>query len=45
MPKFPIDAQKWRVVKTLELLGFRIVREKDVVEVLWSSPPCGEQKE
>ena len=27
MPKFPVDAPKARVVKTLEILGFRIVRE------------------
>jgi hypothetical protein len=27
MPKFPVDAPKRRVVKTLEILGFVIVRE------------------
>jgi len=27
MPKFPVDAPKRRVVKTLQLLGFKIVRE------------------
>ena len=27
MPKFPVDAPKRRVVKTLQLLGFEIVRE------------------
>jgi predicted RNA binding protein YcfA (HicA-like mRNA interferase family) len=27
MPKFPVDAPKGKVVKTLENLGFRLVRE------------------
>ncbi len=27
MPKFPVDAPKAQVVKSLESLGFRIVRE------------------
>jgi hypothetical protein len=29
MPKFPVDASKKRVVKTFELLGFEIVRERE----------------
>ena len=29
MTKFPVDAPKKRVVKTLELLGFQIVRERE----------------
>lgn len=29
--KFPVDAPKRRVVKTLESLGFRIVREREHV--------------
>ncbi len=29
MTKFPVDAPKRRVVKTLEHLGFRIVRERE----------------
>ena len=29
MPKFPVDAPKRRVVKTLQLLGFEIVREEN----------------
>ncbi len=29
MPKFPIDAPKRKVIKTLETLGFQIVRERE----------------
>lgn len=31
--KFPVDAQKRRVVKTLELLGFVLVREKEHISM------------
>lgn len=31
MPKFPVDAPKSRVVRALERLGFRIVREREHV--------------
>jgi predicted RNA binding protein YcfA (HicA-like mRNA interferase family) len=27
MPKFPVDAPKAKVVKALEILGFRLIRE------------------
>jgi len=29
MSKFPVDAPKQRVIKTLEILGFRIIRERE----------------
>lgn len=29
MAKFPVDAPKKRVVKTLEILGFEMVRERE----------------
>ena len=34
MAKFPIDAPKRRVVKALEILGFRIVREKEHISMV-----------
>ena len=33
MPKFPVDAPKRRVIKTLEILGFRMVREKEHISM------------
>lgn len=29
MPKFPVDSTKKRVIRTFELLGFEIVRERE----------------
>lgn len=34
MPKFPVDAPKRRVIKTLEKLGFNIIREKEHISML-----------
>ena len=31
--KFPVDAPKQRVVKTLELLGFRLIREREHISM------------
>lgn len=29
MPKFPVDAPKAKVIRTLELLGFSIIQERE----------------
>ena len=38
MAKFPRDAPKRRVVKALEILGFRIVREKEHISMVRENP-------
>jgi predicted RNA binding protein YcfA (HicA-like mRNA interferase family) len=38
MPKFPVDAPKRRVVKTFEILGFRMVREKEHISMERTNP-------
>ena len=34
MAKFPIDAPKSKVIKTFELLGFRLVREQEHIAMV-----------
>ena len=34
MAKFPVDAQKNRVIKALSLLGFRVVREREHIAMV-----------
>ncbi len=34
MTKFPVDAPKKRVVKTLESLGFKVVREREHIAMI-----------
>ncbi len=38
MAKFPIDAQKARVVKAFELLGFRRIREREHIAMVRDNP-------
>jgi len=38
MPKFPIDAPKRKVVKTLGILGFRLVQEKEHISMVRNNP-------
>ena len=38
MPKFPVDAPVRRVVKTPELLGFQVVREKEHISMTRKNP-------
>lgn len=38
MPKFPVDAPKAKVIRTLELLGFRLVREREHISMVRENP-------
>ena len=38
MPKFPVDAPKSRVVKTLKKLGFKLVREREHIAMVRENP-------
>ncbi len=38
MDKFPVDAPKRKVVKTLESLGFRIIREREHISMERENP-------
>jgi predicted RNA binding protein YcfA (HicA-like mRNA interferase family) len=38
MSKFPVDAPKRKVIKALELLGFRLIREKEHIAMERNNP-------
>lgn len=38
MTKFPVDAPNARVIRTLESLGFRLIRKKEHIALLRENP-------
>ena len=38
MPKFPVDAPRAKVIKTLELLGFQMVRKDAHIAMVQENP-------
>lgn len=38
MAKFPVDAPKRRAISALEILGFRLVREREHISMLRENP-------
>jgi len=33
MPKFPVDVSKQRVIRSLEILGFKMIREREYISM------------
>ena len=38
MPRFPVDAPKQKVIRALEALGFRVIREREHISMLRENP-------
>jgi predicted RNA binding protein YcfA (HicA-like mRNA interferase family) len=38
MTKFPVDANKERVIKTFEILGFRLIRQREHIAMIREYP-------
>jgi predicted RNA binding protein YcfA (HicA-like mRNA interferase family) len=38
MPRFPVDAPKKRVMRALEQLGFRLIREREHIAMVRENP-------
>ncbi len=41
MSRFPVDAPNGRVIKTLEILGFRLIRKREHISMLRENPGGG----
>jgi len=38
MPKFPVDVPKQKAIKTFEILGFKVVKEREHIAMIRENP-------